>query len=312
MANGNRRSQYGDNQQDYDQRYNRQSEQFQRDGDYQNNSGYRSGSGGYRDQDGFGGYENQQRASNQSYDRQRGQMANYNQDSNSQGSNYDPFDDYDRASMDRGYSSNRNEHEHRYFRPDDFGGEDYTRGSYGSGGYSGRRSGGYGSGGYTGGGNYSSYNRFGDDDGDRGFLAKAGDEIASWFGDDDAERRRNQDQDHRGRGPANYTRSNERLLEDACERLTHDRYLNASNINVTADDNEITLDGTVDSRQAKRRAEDCVHDISGVKHVQNNLRIDDSMRNASNYSSGGTSNATTSDYSTSSDTTSRNTTTTTS
>lgn len=310
MANGNRRSQYGDNQQDYDQRYNRQSEQFQRDGDYQNNSGYRSGSGGYRDQDGFGGYENQQRASNQSYDRQRGQMANYNQDSNSQGSNYDPFDDYDRASMDRGYSSNRNEHEHRYFRPDDFGGEDYTRGSYGSGGYSGRRSGGYGGGGYTGGGNYSSYNRFGDDDGDRGFLAKAGDEIASWFGDDDAERRRNQDQDHRGRGPANYTRSNERLLEDACERLTHDRYLNASNINVTADDNEITLDGTVDSRQAKRRAEDCVHDISGVKHVQNNLRIDDSMRNASNYSSGGTSNATTSDYSTSSDTTSRNTTTT--
>ncbi len=312
MANGNRRSQYGDNQQDYDQRYNRQSEQFQRDGDYQNNSGYRSGSGGYRDQDGFGGYENQQRASNQSYDRQRGQMANYNQDSNSQGSNYDPFDDYNRASMDRGYSSNRNEHEHRYFRPDDFGGEDYTRGSYGSGGYSGRRSGGYGSGGYTGGGNNSSYNRFGDDDGDRGFLAKAGDEIASWFGDDDAERRRNQDQDHRGRGPANYTRSNERLLEDACERLTHDRYLNASNINVTADDNEITLDGTVDSRQAKRRAEDCVHDISGVKHVQNNLRIDDSMRNASNYSSGGTSNATTSDYSTSSDTTSRNTTTTTS
>ena len=312
MANGNRRSQYGDNQQDYDQRYNRQSEQFQRDGDYQNNSGYRSGSGGYRDQDGFGGYENQQRSSNQSYDRQRGQMANYNQDSNSQGSNYDPFDDYDRASMDRGYSSNRNEHEHRYFRPDDFGGEDYTRGSYGSGGYSGRRSGGYGGGGYTGGGNYSSYNRFGDDDGDRGFLAKAGDEIASWFGDDDAERRRDQDQDHRGRGPANYTRSNERLLEDACERLTHDRYLNASNINVTADDNEITLDGTVDSRQAKRRAEDCVHDISGVKHVQNNLRIDDSMRNASNYSSGGTSNATTSDYSTSSDTTSRNTTTTTS
>lgn len=312
MANGNRRSQYGDNQQDYDQRYNRQYEQFQRDGDYQNNSGYRSGSGGYRDQDGFGGYENQQRASNQSYDRQRGQMANYNQDSNSQGSNYDPFDDYDRASMDRGYSSNRNEHEHRYFRPDDFGGEDYTRGSYGSGGYGGRRSGGYGGGGYTGGGNYSSYNRFGDDDGDRGFLAKAGDEIASWFGDDDAERRRNQDQDHRGRGPANYTRSNERLLEDACERLTHDRYLNASNINVTADDNEITLDGTVDSRQAKRRAEDCVHDISGVKHVQNNLRIDDSMRNASNYSSGGTSNATTSDYSTSSDTTSRNTTTTTS
>lgn len=106
---------------------------------------------------------------------------------------------------------------------------------------------------------------------DRGFFERAGDEIASWFGDEDAERRRRQD--HRGRGPANYQRSNERLLEDACERLTHSPRVDASNINVSAEDNEITLDGTVDSRMAKRCAEDCVHDISGVTHVQNNLRI---------------------------------------
>ena len=37
---------------------------------------------------------------------------------------------------------------------------------------------------------------------------------------------------------------------------------------------EITLSGTVDSREAKHRAERCVEDIAGVNHVQNNLRLD--------------------------------------
>src|SRR5436190_20393059 len=32
-----------------------------------------------------------------------------------------------------------------------------------------------------------------DDDRDRGFFERAGDEVASWFGDDDAERRRRED-----------------------------------------------------------------------------------------------------------------------
>jgi len=119
---------------------------------------------------------------------------------------------------------------------------------------------------------------------DRGFFDKAGDEVASWFGDDAAERRRVRD--HRGKGPANYKRSNERLLEDACERLTHSSHVDASQINVTAKDNEITLDGTVQDRREKRGAEDCVHDISGVKHVQNNLRIADRDEYAADTTSG--------------------------
>ena len=106
---------------------------------------------------------------------------------------------------------------------------------------------------------------------DRGFFEKAGDEIASWFGDDDAERRR--DMDHRGRGPSNYSRSNERILEDACDRLTDDRGVDATDIQVTVENREITLDGKVNTRWEKRRAEDIVHDVSGVSHVQNNLRL---------------------------------------
>lgn len=110
---------------------------------------------------------------------------------------------------------------------------------------------------------------------DRGFFDRASDEVMSWFGDDDALRRRQMDarEDHRGKGPSGYTRSKERLLEDANERLMRDSSVDASNITVTCEDNEITLTGTVDSRSAKRRAEDIVDNISGVTHVQNNLRV---------------------------------------
>jgi len=125
---------------------------------------------------------------------------------------------------------------------------------------------------------------------DRGFLARAGDEVASWFGDDEAQRRRDQDrrEDHRGRGPSGYTRSDERIKEDANDHLTHDWGVDASHITVSVSNGEITLDGTVDSRQAKRRAEDCVEHISGVKHVQNNLRVQD---RSSSYGSTGAQGA---------------------
>ena len=37
----------------------------------------------------------------------------------------------------------------------------------------------------------------------------------------------------------------------------------------------MTLDGTVDSRAAKHHAEDLAESCSGVRHVQNNLRVTD-------------------------------------
>jgi osmotically-inducible protein OsmY len=114
-----------------------------------------------------------------------------------------------------------------------------------------------------------------DNDDRRGFWDRASDEVASWFGDEDAARRR--DQDHRGRGPQGYTRSDERIREDANDRLTEDWRVDASNVTVTVSSGEITLDGTVTSREAKRRAEDVVEDVSGVKHVQNNLRVQTSQ-----------------------------------
>ncbi len=112
---------------------------------------------------------------------------------------------------------------------------------------------------------------------DRGFFDRAGDEIATWFGDEGAERRRRADvpvdQNYRGKGPKNYVRSDARILEDVNDRLTEDHQVDAGEIEVAVAQGEVTLNGTVASRAMKRRAEDVADDVSGVKHTQNNLRV---------------------------------------
>lgn len=114
---------------------------------------------------------------------------------------------------------------------------------------------------------------------DRGFFDKAADEVASWFGDEEAERRRRMDErySHRGRGPKNYTRSDDRIKEDINDDLTDDYYLDASDIEVEVKNGEVTLTGTVDTRFAKRRAEDIAEDVSGVTHCENRIRVNENF-----------------------------------
>jgi osmotically-inducible protein OsmY len=111
----------------------------------------------------------------------------------------------------------------------------------------------------------------------RDWWDRTKDEVASWFGDDDAQRRRDRDEReqgrHRGKGPKNYTRSQERIKEDVSDRLSDDSFLDASDIEVQVNGNEVTLSGQVDSRYSKHRAEDLAEDVTGVSHVQNNLRV---------------------------------------
>ncbi|HZH51967.1 MAG TPA: BON domain-containing protein [Microvirga sp.] len=112
---------------------------------------------------------------------------------------------------------------------------------------------------------------------ERGFFERAGDEVRSWFGDEDADRRRDMDvrraESHRGRGPKGYQRSDERIRDDVSDRLTDDPHIDASDIEVTVSNREVTLSGTVNSRFEKRHAEDIAESVSGVTHVQNNLRV---------------------------------------
>jgi hypothetical protein len=78
---------------------------------------------------------------------------------------------------------------------------------------------------------------------------------------------------HTGRGPEGYQRSVEAIREDVCERLTRHGRLDATGIRVTVEDGEVTLDGTVESRSAKRMAEDTAESVPGVRDVHNRLRI---------------------------------------
>jgi len=107
--------------------------------------------------------------------------------------------------------------------------------------------------------------------GARGWWDRTKDEVRSWMGDADAEERRRMD--HQGRGPRGYTRSDARISEDINDRLTDDWGVDATDIEVAVSNGEVTLTGSVDSRMAKRRAEDIAAYVSGVKDVQNNLRV---------------------------------------
>jgi osmotically-inducible protein OsmY len=131
----------------------------------------------------------------------------------------------------------------------------------------------------------------------RGWLDRASDAVASWFGDEEAERRRRMDEQRayrRGRGPKNYRRSDERIKEDVNDRLGDDYYLDASDVEVAVDNSEVTLTGTVRNRNDKRRAEDLAEAVSGVTNVENRLRVKQSGYGDYSNTSTGTQTATTS------------------
>jgi osmotically-inducible protein OsmY len=112
---------------------------------------------------------------------------------------------------------------------------------------------------------------------DRGWWDRTRDEVSSWFGDDDAERRRRMDKlnvgAHRGKGPKGYHRSDERIKEDVCDRLSDNPMIDASDIEIKVNNSEVVLSGRVDNRDDKRRAEDIAESVSGVSNVQNQLRV---------------------------------------
>jgi hypothetical protein len=76
-----------------------------------------------------------------------------------------------------------------------------------------------------------------------------------------------------GRGPRGYRRSDERIKEDVCQCLTDDHHIDASEIEVTVTDREVTLTGTVSSRMQKRHAEDLIERLPGVRDVINSIRV---------------------------------------
>jgi len=78
---------------------------------------------------------------------------------------------------------------------------------------------------------------------------------------------------YRGRGPRNYQRSDERIREEINVNLTRPSEIDASEIEVMVTDGNVVLTGVVDNREAKRLTEDIAEQASGVKDLQNQIRV---------------------------------------
>jgi osmotically-inducible protein OsmY len=243
-----------------DRSMNKGNRNFGRGGDYnsENQNDWRNTSGGYSSEHDYRQHDDWNRGQGQWRD-----TGNYGQTygtSGGYGSNQNRF---------RGMNANRGDN---YGSRD----KDVYGGRYTSGGYNDRNRGQesiYG-------GDTSNYGNANQGGVDRGWWDRTRDEVSSWFGDDDAERRRRMDESrsggHRGKGPKDYRRSADRIREDVCDRLSDDDYLDASNIEVKVEGDEVILTGTATSREEKRRAEDLVESISGVRNVENRIRVEPS------------------------------------
>ena len=91
-------------------------------------------------------------------------------------------------------------------------------------------------------------------------------------GDWSFEQEGSRQESYRGRGPQGYTRSDERLRETICERLTDDPHIDASDIEVDVQQQRVTLRGSVDDRRTKYAVEDLVEN-AGAREIDNELRV---------------------------------------
>jgi ferritin-like metal-binding protein YciE len=76
-----------------------------------------------------------------------------------------------------------------------------------------------------------------------------------------------------GMGPRGYQRSDERIMEEVCDRLMWHGQLNAEDIEVEVRDREVILNGEVEDRRSKHLVEEAVSSITGVEDVRNRLRV---------------------------------------
>jgi hypothetical protein len=151
-----------------------------------------------------------------------------------------------------------------------FGAPRYGAGYSGYGGFGGYGAGNYGASGYGGYGGYGAPMRgyYGQNNYGRGSYAQG------YYGQNNFGYGEGFGQGNfAGRGPRNYQRSDDRIREDMNDQLTSHPGLDASDIQVQVKNGELTLSGSVDSRWAKREAEDIADSILGVKDVHNQLSV---------------------------------------
>ena len=76
-----------------------------------------------------------------------------------------------------------------------------------------------------------------------------------------------------GIGPSGYDSAGDPIGQEVFSRLTQHGQIDAANIEITIDNGEVLLEGTVDSEETKRLAEEAVESIMNVNNVQNLLQV---------------------------------------
>ena len=270
----NRQEDYNQNRSNFDDISNNRSYEDRNRGNYDQHTGYGNASDYRRHQGGQNEYEDRR---NETYGEvYRGNVERREQETNrAQGGRYTNYQQMNRDqrggnqdrptggtfNWDQNYDRDWNNVQRNY------GDANRGRNEYGSS---------YGSGNYSGQGNRNYYDNNNRNREDNDWWDRTRNEVSSWFSDDDDRNRNSGNRvsgEHRGKGPRGYQRSKERIHEDICERLSEDGYLDASDIDVKVENTEVILSGTVSSRDQKRRAEDLTESVSGVRHVENRIRV---------------------------------------
>ncbi|HWL28276.1 MAG TPA: BON domain-containing protein [Burkholderiaceae bacterium] len=73
--------------------------------------------------------------------------------------------------------------------------------------------------------------------------------------------------------PKGYKRSDARLQEDICERLSRSG-LDVSEVSVSVSDGQVTLEGSVNERYMKHAIENYADDCMGVEGIDNRIRVE--------------------------------------
>lgn len=77
----------------------------------------------------------------------------------------------------------------------------------------------------------------------------------------------------RRQGPKGYTRSDERIREDVCERLAGALEIDVSDVSVQVRDGCVALEGSVPARWMKHGVEDIADSCMCVRDVENRVRV---------------------------------------
>lgn len=91
--------------------------------------------------------------------------------------------------------------------------------------------------------------------------------MSGWFGDSRIRDDRRAERHERQR------REDNRLRSEIAQRLDNDRRIDPRMIEVSVDDGDVTLHGSVFQRYERRIAEDIADDVPGVRHVRSDLRV---------------------------------------